>query len=364
MSGPVLALLAALSAPAQAGASSEEAYRAAVQARLAGNVERAVVLLEGIVAADPRNADAQVQLGLAQLAGGRLDAAEKAFRAALAVAPAYADARIGLARVAQRRGDTAGALRELQLVDTANEEAAALRSQLASEPVPSRWQLDLEGSYSTLTGPQVDWKEAAAALRYRFDESTALGGRIEYARRFGIDDVYGEVSAEGSIAPGIRGYVTFGATIDPDFRPKWQVGAGGSARLHGGAYATVLTLDARQARFAVGDVQSVAPGIEQYVGGRFWVTGRWINLFDERGTRRSGFLVRGDLLPIDPLRLFVGYGEAPDTDEGRVVDVQSVFGGVSYDLDPRTTLRLSLAHEDRATGSDRTQFGLGLGLRF
>jgi hypothetical protein len=25
---------------------------------------------------------------------------------------------------------------------------------------------------------------------------------------------------------------------------------------------------------------------------------------------------------------------------------------------------LSLAHEDRATGADRTQFGLGVGLRF
>lgn len=364
MSATIAALLlAGLSAPSQAQ-NPEEAYQAAVQARLAGDADRAVDLLEVVVAADPRNADAQVQLGLAQLARGRLDAAETAFRAALAIAPAYADARIGLARVAQRRGDRVDALRELQPVDAANEEAAALRRQLSSQPAPSRWQLDLEGSYSSLSGPLPDWKEAAAQLRYRPDETTVFGGRIEYARRFGIDDVYGEVSAEGSIAPGIRGYVTFGATIDPDFRPEWQIGAGGSARLRGGAYATVLTLDARQARFSAGDVQSVTPGIEQYIGGRFWVTGRWINLFDETGTHRSGFLVRGDLMPVDPLRLFVGYSDAPDTDEGMVVDVRSVFGGISYDLDPRTTLRLSLAHEDRATGADRTQFGLGVGLRF
>ena len=98
-------------------------------------------------------------------------------------------------------------------------------------------------------------REAAAQLNYRPGEASAFGGRIEYSRRFGIDDVYGELLAKGSIAPGIRGYVTFGATIDPDYRPEWQIGAGGSARLRGGAYATVLTLDARQARFAAGDVQ-------------------------------------------------------------------------------------------------------------
>lgn len=365
MSATIVALLlASLGTPGQAQTTSDETYRAAVQARLAGDPGTAARLLENVVAADPRNADAQVQLGLAQLARGRLGAAETAFRAALAIAPAYADARIGLARVAQRRGNRAAALRELQSVDAGNEEAAALRDQLASQPAPSRWQLDLEGSYSRLSGPQPDWKEAAAQLRYRPNESAAYGAKVEYARRFGIDDVYGEVLAEGTIAPGIRGYATVGATIDPDFRPEWQIGIGGSARLRGGAYASVLTLDARQARFAAGDVQSVTPGIEQYIGGRFWLTGRWINLFDERGTHRSGFLVRGDVIPADPLRLFVGYSNAPDTDEGIVVDVRSVFGGISYDIDPRTTLRLSLAHEDRATGADRTQFGLGAGLRF
>lgn len=356
-------LLAGLPSQDPTQNSSEDVYRTAVQARLAGDADRAAQLLEAVVAADPRNADAQVQLGLAQLARDRLPAAEAAFRAALAIAPAYADARIGLARVAQRRGERAAALRELQSVDAANEEAATLRNQLESEPALSRWRLDLDGSYSRLSGPQPDWKEAVVQLRFSPSTAMVLGGRIEYARRFGVDDVYGELSAERSIAPGINAYLAVGAAIDPDYRPEWQLRAGGSARLHGGSYATILTLDARQARFAAGDVQGITPGIEQYFGGRLWVTGRWINQFDERGTHRSGFLVRGDLMPVDPVRLFVGYSDAPDTDEGTVVDVRSVFGGVSYDLNPRMTLRLSLAHEDRATGADRTQFGLGFGIR-
>ncbi|HSX56713.1 MAG TPA: YaiO family outer membrane beta-barrel protein [Sphingomonas sp.] len=361
---PVLILAAAASLPVQAQTAPADPYKAAVEARLAGDAARAALLLEPVVAADPRNADAQVQLGLARLALGELGAAETAFRAALAVAPDYADARVGLARIAQRRGDRAKALRTLEPVGTDNPEAAELRQQLADTQTSARWQLDLEGSYSDLSGGRASWKEAAAQLRYRPDANTALGARVEYARRFARDDVYGELSVEGALSPAVRGYVTFGATADPDFRPEWQIGAGGSARLRGGPYATVLTLDARQARFAIGDVQSVTPGIEQYLGGRFWVTGRWINLFDERGRHRAGYLVRGDFQAADPLRLFAGYSDAPDTDEGVVVPVRSVFGGLSYDIGPQTTLRLSLAHEDRATGADRTQFGLGVGLRF
>lgn len=362
LSVPLLSAVAAL--PAQAQTAPADPYKTAVEARLAGDPARAATLLEPIVAADPRNADAQVQLGLARLTLGEIAAAETAFRAALATAPGYADARIGLARIAQRRGDRAAALRALEPVDAANPEAAELRRQLAATPPEARWQLDLEGSYSDLSGGRESWKEAAAQLRYRPNGTTALGARVEYARRFGKDDVYGELSVEGALSPAVRGYVSLGATADPDFRPEWQIGAGGSARVRSGPYATVLTLDARQARFAVGDVQSVTPGIEQYLGGRFWVTGRWINLFDERGRHRSGYMVRGDVQPVDPLRLFVGYSDAPDTDEGIVVPVRSVFGGISYDVSARTTLRLSLAHEDRATGADRTQFGLGAGLRF
>lgn len=361
-----LAFLLALPGAAQPQDSpnATDPYQSAVSARLAGDPARAVALLGPIVAANPENADAQVQLGLAQLALGRLDAAEAAFRAALAVAPDYSDARIGLSRIAQRRGDIVGARRALEPVDPANADAAELRRQLAAEPLPARWQIDLEGSLSDLSGPQPDWTEAAAQLRYRPDQSIAIGARIEYARRFDRNDVYGEASVEAALGDGLRGYLSFGATADPDFRPEWQVGLGGSARLRSGPYATVLTLDARQARFALGDVQSVTPGVEQYLGGRFWVTARWINLFDERGRHRSGYALRGDLQASDPLRLFLGYSDAPDTDEGIVVPVRSVFGGVSIDISPRATLRLSLAHEDRATGADRTQFGVGAGLRF
>lgn len=338
-------------------------YDRAVEARLAGDTDLAATLLEKLVAADPRNSDAQVQLGLARLALGQLDAAETAFRAAIAIAPGYTDAHVGLARIAQRRGDREAALRALDVSGARTAEIDELRRRLAAATSDLRWNVDMDAAYSWLEGPQPDWRELAVQLR-RTEGAATIGARAEYASRFDRDDVYGEVQIDYRLTDGARVYATLGGTPDADFRPKWQLGLGGSLRVNGGPNATILTLDGREARFAIGDVQSISPGIEQYFGGRFWLTGRWIHLFDERGTHRTGFLVRGDVQASEALRLFAGYSDAPDTDEGVVVDVRSLFGGASLDLGGRHSLRLAVAHDDRATGADRTQLTVGFGLRF
>ena len=126
-----------------------------------------------------------------------------------------------------------------------------------------------------------------------------------------------------------------------------------------------LTLDGRQARYRAGDIQTLNPGIEQYLAdGRVWLTGRWINIFDENGSRQSGWFVRGDVQVSPKIRLFAGASDAPDTSEGVVVETFNLFGGLVLDVGTGRTLRLSLAHEDRETGADRLQIGLGMGVRF
>jgi YaiO family outer membrane protein len=359
-----LALVSAAPSPA---ATHAPTYEQGVAARHAGDTARAVAILRQVVAAEPENADAHLQLGLALLAAGKLDDAEAAFRRTLAIAPSYEDARIGLARIAQRRGDRAAALQALEPVSPTNADAAGLRTQLAAGTATEyRWQLNVDGSYSALEGnAQADWKEGTAQLRYQATEDTALAGTVEVSRRFGATDVYGELRIDHRISDGATFYLSAGGTPNADFRPEWQIGAGGSARLRAGTNPTSLTLDARQARYRSGDIQTVVPGVEQYLaGGRAWVTARWINIFDETGAHRSGWLARGDVLAGDRLRLFAGLSDAPDVSEGVVIDTFSLFGGISYDLDERSTLRISLAHEDRAQGSDRLQLGLGIGRRF
>jgi YaiO family outer membrane protein len=360
---PLLGLLLVSAAPPPGEGSD---YDRGVAARHAGDNERAIALLRSVVAVEPDNADAHLQLGLALLAAGRLDEAERSLRRTIEIAPAYEDAHIALARLAQRRGDRAGALRQLEAVNPANPEAAGLRTQLeGGAAADRRWQVNIDGSYSSLDEGRQDWREGTVNVRYQASETTAVGATVEAARRFGETDVYGELRLDQRVSEDAWVYVSAGATPNADFRPEWQVGAGGSLRVRSGPTATVLTIDARQARYRAGDIQTVAPGIEQYVaGGRAWLTGRWINIFDERGRHHSGWLARGDLQASDRVRLFAGAADAPDVSEGIVLDTFSLFGGISVDFTERTTLRLSLAHEDRERGSDRLQFGLGLGLRF
>lgn len=338
----LFALLAIGAAPPEGAPSAEEKYQAGVAARTAGDPAGAIPLLEEAARLEPENADVHLQLGLALLATGALDGAEASLRRTLALAPNYRDAQDALARLEQRR-----------------------RAPEAAPALPfHRWRLDLDGSYSALDRGRQDWKEGSVRLSYAIDEDTSVAGAVEVSRRFGRTDTYGEVRLDQRFEGG-GFYIGVGGTPDADFRPEWQISAGGSVRVRGGENPTSLTLDLRQARYAVGDIQTVSPGVEQYIlAGRAWLTGRLINVFDERGEHSLGWMARGDLMASDRLRLFAGIADAPDTSEGVVIETFSVFGGLAYDVNERTTLRLSLAHEDRETGSDRLQVGLGLGLRF
>lgn len=344
----------------------DEIYQQGVQARLSGDHVRAAELLRQVVAAQPGNADAQLQLGLALLNAGDIEQAEAAFRRTLAVAPDYADARLGLARVEQRRGNRAAALAQLDMVQPVTAEAISLRRQITGMERPFRWRVDVDGGYAFVSQDQPDWKEGSLRISRQASAATAVSAGLEVSRRFGLTDTYGEVRAQHRFAENAgSAYILGGATPNADFRPEWQIGLGGEVRLRGGPAATLLTLDVRQARYRIGDIQTLNPGIDQYLaGGRIWLSGRWINIFDENGRHQSGWLGRGDVLATDRLRLFAGAADAPDTSEGRVIDTFSLFGGFSWDASERMTLRASLAHDDRETGSDRLQLGLGAGWKF
>jgi YaiO family outer membrane protein len=370
----VVALALALCVSAAPPETAQQLYEQGVKARLAGDTALASELLRRATEAEPGNADAHLQLGLALMAEGRLDEAESALQRTLQIAPGYEDARIGLARLAQRRGDSRRALAELGPVAASNSEAAELRRSLAgtgtAEPVGGAgtdyaWQLNLEGNYSALDRGRKDWREGAIELRHQGRGGTAVAGRVEHSRRFGLKDTYGEVRVEQRFAGGHSAYALAGATPEADFRPRWHIGAGGAVKVADGPQATVLTVDARQARYRSGDIQTVTPGIEQYLAdGRLWLTARLINLFDENGSHRLGWLARGDVQASERLRLFAGVADAPDVSEGIVTDTFSLFGGLSYDLSERTTFRLSAAREEREGGADRLQLGVGLGFRF
>jgi YaiO family outer membrane protein len=352
-----------LAVPA-AAQTAEEDYQAGVAARQAGDPDEALRRLGRAAEAAPANADIHLQLGLAYLALGRLDEADAAFRRVLALAPDYADARLGLARVAQRRGDQATALVELDRLGPDHAEADQLRRQIAAAAAaaPWRWRIDLDDSYGDVDR-LADWRTATLVVQHRPEANTTIGATADGARRFDRTDVYFEARVDHRFAPGASAYVLFGGTPEADYRPIRQFGAGGVVRVHGGPYATVLQLDLAQADYPTGHVRTVTPGIEQYIDGSAWVTVQWINVWD-RFRHASGWLVRGDVMPSDRLRLFAGLANAPDLDAGFAIDTSSLFGGVSLDVGNHVTLRLSYAHEDPRGPVNRDTVALGMGYRF
>ena len=325
--GAFLSFTAIACAVPAAAQTAQQDYEAGVAARHAGHPGEALTYLDRAAAAEPENADIQLQIGFANLAMGRLEAAETAFRQTLYLAPDYADARLGLARVAQRRGDRAAAMAELDRIGPGHSEADQLRRQIeaAAAEQPWRWRIDLDGSYSRIEN-LPDWQSATLLVQHRPGANATIGVTADTTSRFDQTDTYGEARVDYRFSPGGYAYVLAGGTPNADHRPKWQLGAGASVRIHDGPYATVLRLDLRQADYPTGDIQTVNPGIEQYLNGRAWITAQWINVWDS-DAHSSGWLIRGDLMPTDRMRLFAGAADAPDLDAGVVIRTTSLFGG-------------------------------------
>ena len=356
-------LLLAFAAPA-AAQTAEQDYQAGVAARQAGDLDEALGRLERAAAAEPANADIFLQMGLVYLAMSRLDEAETAFRHVLDLAPDYADARLGLARVARRRRDRETALAELDRIGPGHAEADEMRRQILGTAAvrPWRWNVGLDGSYTDVDR-LADWQSATLVVQHRVGRSMIVTATADATRRFRRTDIYGEARVDYRFAPGAYVHALVGGTPDAEFRPEYQLGAGAAIRTHGGPYATVAQMEFRQARYPAGDVQTLTPGIEQYLGERAWVTVHWVNTWD-RFRHSSGWLVRGDVMPNGRLRLFAGVADAPDLDAGVVIDTRSLFGGVSLDVGEHLTLRFSFAHDDSPGPADRDTLALGMGFRF
>lgn len=332
------ALASALALAAAPGAAQEQnAYEAGVAARQAGHPAEARRLLDEWLAAFPGDLDARIQLAYADLALGNLDAAEAGFAAVLAKAPDYLDARDGLDLVAARR----------------------------QEPVAqARGFVALDGALSDLHAGVRDWSEVALNLEMLAGKRTTVGAHAAHYRQFGLTDVElgGRIGLHPSDNVWLRAHL--GGTPNADFRPEIDFGGGFDLRL-ASARETVLTFDAAYQQFPLQDVITVNPGLVQYLAsGKAWITLRGIGTIADGGPVQVGGVVRGDYVPADRWRLFVGAANGPDTDLGIVTRVTSLFGGLEAPLGNRFALTGSLSREWRDAGFDRTEVRLGLKARF
>lgn len=335
-------------------------YQSAVADRLAGRPEAAVIKLEQVLAARSDDVDARLNLGLALLALDRLEPAEAAFRGVVERAPDYADAWAGLARVAQRRGDLAGArgfAAQARRAAPESAEIAALQAALRPEP---EWRVDLSSARSQLSGGLPDWTETRLSVSRRLATEWTGGLAVEATERFDDSDVYLEGRLDHS---GERGaaYVAVGGAFDADYRPEIALLAGGQMRITGGLDAT---LDASIALYPTGTVTGLQPGLAvDLADGRVRLAARWINVWDENDDYRNGWAATARWQATDRFALRLGYADAPESSYGATVDVTAWSIGTDIGLSDRLLLRLGYLSEDR-DAYDRDELSLGLGWRF
>lgn len=384
-------------AAAQAVLDIDLRIEEATAERLSGNAETAVTLLERLAVEAPENADVEVQLGFALLALRNLPEARAAFERALALAPDYVDANLGLALIAFRSGDLLTAERNARAVlgVRTDAEATQLLAQIAdaraaSAAAPGRlavlapaapelgleappetksrwagWRFDIDGTFSDLAVGYPDWKEAAFRVGYEVSPRTTVSLAVEISTRGSATDIRLETRVDRSIAPGLSAYAFVAGTPDPDFRPGFAFGVGGSWNLAEGSLPLDLLLDVSGSLYPDSRSLTLSPGLRLHIAGdRAALTIHAINGFNQPGTHTLGYSLRGDIQATDWLAVFVGYADAPEFDAGQRVEVRSLFGGLSLAVTDLLVWRASVSTEQRSVGSDRLVASTGIGLRF
>lgn len=342
-----------------APANQEQTYQAAVAARQAGQMGRALAGFEQVLAQTPENVDARLNMGLTLLALGRLDEAEQAFERVLQQTPDYIDARIGLARVARRRGQMDLARQHTDVamaMDPSRPDTRALYRDLNG--IVTRWDIDL--SQSQLSGGQADWTEQRIGVSHSPSRTWTLAGAVERTERFGLEDILIEARAARRWQGG-HAYFGVAATPDADYRPEQALLLGGSVAVSSG---WELTLDASRSRYPVGTVSSLQPGVAaELAEGRLRLAGRWIQTWDELDISRQGYALSATWRTTDRFRLRADFADAPESSSGATLDVQARSIGFEYDLTQHVSVRGYGLSEDRGA-VDRNAIGLGLGWRY
>jgi YaiO family outer membrane protein len=329
-----------------------------------GEAER---ILEACLRDRPNDADALVQLGFARLAQSDWDGAEDAFDDALALAPDYEDASLGLARIAYFRGNFDSATERLAGLDPTRADVADLHAAVerARDSANARsqypWRVDVSYSQSSLTADLPDWSQISVALGRQLSDHSTLTALVSSAERFNQRDTLAQLRLDRRLGNDRLAHFAIAGAPDSVFSPEIRLLAGIDARV---AAQTRASLGLSLARYASGNVATFTPSLSHTVAdGRARLTARAILLRDEAGVFRSGWSVGADWQTAPRIGLFTSYTDAPETSEGVTLDVRAAVAGLSYQVNDRTRLTVTCVHEMRSA-YDRTGLSLGLSRRF
>lgn len=158
--GDLEGALSQAKAAVDAGGGRDATVAAAKHAIALGRHDEAIALLEPIVAADPTDAIAQYDAGLAHHGRNDYNRARRAYLASLRADPSLADARFNLALLCWRRG----------IQDEGKHHVAKFREAFPDDPRGSELEAMIEGrapKRPAAAGPGVTGSPSAEAIELR-----------------------------------------------------------------------------------------------------------------------------------------------------------------------------------------------------
>lgn len=350
-----------------AALTRDEVYARAVKERLAGDDTDAIAKLQALLAQQPDDVDARLQLGLALRAAGRNGEAEKELQTVLREAPDYKDARVALAQLQWARGDAGAAKATLgpELMQTPGDaDTSALVANLTGTAKPAPlWRLDASGAISALSGGLADWKEADLSLSRKIDPQSAVTASVQQIQRFGIDETYVEAAYDRGWSGG-EVSIAAGGSLDPTFRPEFAVHSEALLNPWRNSPWTVA-LSGNYSQYIAGDVETVSAGADRTIfGDQGKLSARFIVTHDEINQTLYGYLAGGSWRFAPRFDASATYVDAAETDTGVTVRVRSEALAANLVVNDATTLHASVTNEARENSYDRVEFALGLTAKF
>jgi YaiO family outer membrane protein len=305
-------------------------------------------------------ANADLLLLRASLAAYRKDyvQAEALYREILAKTPDYEDAKTGLERTLNA-----------QISNVQTSQAQISKAQISADDPIFDWQADFGFEFSEFSRvDQTNWNQELLQLtRFLDSRKTAIHGKITRYDQFGATDVEYEAGIDHAFSDKLNLYASGTISMNADFRPEYFVAGGGALKITGmndKFLPAWLTLDSRYDNYEDTRILTAKLGLRIEPLEGWSIAGRVIALDQEDAKRLYGKDFRVDGTITDTLRFYAGYADVPETVAAVTVDTQTLFGGITMDLTPETTLRIGYARDNRENSYIRQVINASISYRF
>ena len=288
----------------------------------------------------PGNPDIQSGYGYLEYYRNDFKQADFHFQNVLAAYPDYEDARKGL-----------------ELTRKAREEARRNRGHTV--------RIDANAELSTFNNGRDDWNNQSVRVEY-VPGKIAINGKVARYDRFGLTDIQ----------------LMGGARSAHNGKWDWEVGGGFTPSADFRADVTGLARIGRKFEMEngttlrsslgyqiddydnTGTIGTLTPQIEAYFENGLILTGRLIHIIQDDVKNQTGFLVSADTPIVDRLSGRAGYANAPETVNGIVIDTESIFGGLRYQISESTDVHATYTRDDRENTYVRNGVNVGLTQRY